>query len=107
MKLVVIALLLALPALACYVPKSGEVIATSVTFCPDVFYLSAPIVISGDDFVVNCNGAVLAGLKSDVGVRVNRAINVTVANCSIVGHGKGIVMQNSSKVLLLDNHLVR
>ena len=100
-------LLLALPALACYVPTDGEVLATSVTFCPDVLYLRSPIVISGDDFVVDCNGAVLTGLKSDVGVRVIRATNVTVANCSVVGHGRGFVVQNSSDVLLLDNNLVR
>ena len=100
-------LLLTPIVLACVVPQDGMKIGKSADFCTDVFYLNNGVVISGNDIVINCNGAVLKSWSGGRGITIENAVNVTVNSCRILNYNVGFFVKNSSKVFLNDNHLVK
>lgn len=100
-------LLLAPAVLACIVPQNGMKIDKSVDFCTDVFYLDKGIFISGDDIVINCNGAVLKSWSGGRGISIDDSKNITINGCRILNYNIGIFVENSTRVFLNDNHLVK
>ena len=107
MKYVVILLVLMPSVLACIVPSDGMRISGATTLCADVYYLNKGLIVSGNNFVLDCAGAVLKSWKSGKGVTVEFANNVTVTGCRIVNYYTGFYVRNSTNVYLIDNHLVR
>jgi len=107
MKLVWALLLLAPIALGCVVPRDGMVFSSAAQLCADVFYLDHGIVLTGSDFVLDCNGAVLKGWNGGKAVSIERASNVTVRGCRLVGYDAGFEVRNSTRIFLEDNHLVK
>ncbi|MBW2970130.1 hypothetical protein KY309_02525 [Candidatus Woesearchaeota archaeon] len=100
--------LLVMPvALACVSPGDGALFDSSVDLCTDVFYLDHGIFVSGSNIVVNCNGAVLKSWSGGRGITITDSANVTVIGCRLVNYDVGFFVENSSKVFLNDNHLVK
>jgi len=99
--------LLAPTVLACVVPQNGMVIDYSVQFCSDVYYFNQGISISGDNILVDCDGAVLKSWTGGKGISIEHSSNITVTGCRLVSYDKGFYVRNSTKVFLEDNHLVK
>ncbi len=102
-----IVLLLIPSVLACVVPEDGLLIDESVEFCTDVYYVSDGIVVSGNDISINCNGAVLKSWSGGRGISIIESSNITISGCRLMHYNIGVYVENSTKVFLNDNHLVK
>lgn len=100
-------LLVAPVVLACVSPGDGVLFDSSADLCTDVFYLDHGIFISGSNIVINCNGAVLKSWSGGRGITISDSVNVTVIGCRVVNYDVGFFVENSSRVFLNDNHLVK
>lgn len=105
---VLILLLLLLPiALAdCHEPTNLERINSSVTLCNDVFYLNNGINLEGNNVTLDCAGAIIQGKYKGAGITIEGK-DITVKNCRILNYDTAFLATNSSRVFLLDNHLIR
>lgn len=93
--------------LACVVPEDGMVVDRSMQFCSDVYFFDKGITVTGENVMLDCNGAVLNSWNGGRGVVVEHAVNVTVERCRIVNYNVGMVVRNGTRVFLDDNHLLR
>lgn len=107
MKYIVMLLVLMPGILACVVPSDGMQIRGNTQLCTDVYYLNKGISLSGKNFVLDCQGAVLKSWKSGKGISIENAQNVTVTGCRILHYYTGIYVGNSNNIYLLNNHLVQ
>lgn len=110
MRYVVLVVLLAsIVHASCYSPGDGELINASVMFCSDTFDALNGITISGRDFVVDCNTAVIRGIKgqSNNGLIIKDARNVTVTDCNVVTFENGMLLENVSKSMIVGNNLLK
>jgi len=82
-------------------------LTNSTQVCNDVFYIDQGIVISEPNITVDCAGAILQGKYRGSAFYISGTENVVVKNCRIVNYDSAFLVDNSSQVFLLDNHLVR
>jgi len=103
---ILLLVLLAPAVLACVVPEDGMLIDQSMQFCNDVFYVNN-ISVSGDNINIDCNSAVLKSWTGGTGILIENSANITVSGCRIVNYDTGFQVENSTRVFLDDNHLIR
>lgn len=92
---------------ACIVPKDGMLIENSAQFCPEVYYLNKGMSVSGNNITIDCNGAVLKSWSGGKGFSIEHSNNVTIKDCRIVNYNTAFYARNSSRIFLLDNHLIK
>lgn len=102
-----VALLLAPGVFACVAPSEGLRVDSSLDICNGVYFFKKGPVVSGNNILIDCNGAVFSGLVGYQGVTIQNSRNVTVQNCKLHGYERGFSVKNSSGVVLIDNNLVR
>lgn len=98
--------LLSTSVFACVTPIDGDVFDSSVTFCNDVFYLDQGISVQGDNVTLDCSGAIIRGSYRGAGIEV-QGDGVQVSDCRILNYETAFLVRNSSRVKLVDNHLIR
>ncbi|PIN74487.1 hypothetical protein COV18_07585 [Candidatus Woesearchaeota archaeon CG10_big_fil_rev_8_21_14_0_10_37_12] len=92
---------------ACIVPEDGMLIDKSVEFCTGVYYFDSGIKVSGENIKVDCAGSVLKSWSFGKGISIEHAKNVTVHECRLLSYKYGFYVRNSSRVFLIDNHLLK
>jgi len=94
---------------ACYAPSDGELINVSRVLCSDTFDAPNGILVSGNDFLVDCNTAVIRGVKgsSNIGLAVKNARNVTIKDCNVVTFENGMLLENVSHSRIIGNNLLK
>ncbi len=103
-----IVLLLLVPSvLACVVPIDNMKISQSTELCTGVYYLNNGIKLAESNISLDCSGAVLKSWNKGKGISIEHVENVTVKKCRVLHYQTGIYVRNSTRVFLLDNHLIR
>ncbi len=82
-------------ALACVIPTDDMVITGSVTLCPGIYEITdvgtvGVLQVTGDNAVLDCNGATLMGTGSGVGVSSVGTTGIQIKQCKIKGFQTGI-----------------
>jgi len=102
--------LILLPAVfACESLTDGMLIDKSIQLCSDTYDVPNGVVIRGDNLRVDCGTAVLRGVsgESEIGVRLENAVNVTLERCNILTFNQGLYMKNVSFSTIRDNAFLK
>lgn len=100
-------LLLAPFTFACDNPV--DYINESMTFCSDTFDFPEGITVTGKDFKIDCNTAVIRGDKgrSDFGFYVVNATNISIENCNVLTFKNGMILSNVLHSRIINNNLIK
>lgn len=87
----------------------GSVITSSTTLCSDTYDLPNGITLTGKDFVFDCNTAVLRGDmgRSEIGIMMVNATNITLRNCNIVTFNQALFLHNVTRSLIEKNGFLK
>jgi len=96
-------------AAACIEPIDSQTFSSDVVFCSSTFDVPSGLTITGRDFTVDCGTAVLRGNagKSEIGLRVENADNVTIKNCNILTFDQGMYVKNVTSSLIVHNAFLK
>jgi len=107
----IIILLLIVPAVfaQCLDPADGMTIDKSINFCGDVYDIPNGITITGNNIVVDCNGAILRGnaWESQIGLRIENSDSVTLRNCNILTFDQALLLKNVTNSLIEQNSFLK
>jgi parallel beta-helix repeat protein len=88
--------------------QPGMVITRSVRVVPKTYRLSGPpIIVRGDNIVVDFRGATLEGSAADTAIRVEAGRNVRLLGARIHGYKVGILARGTQQLVLENNDLSR
>ncbi|PIN74488.1 hypothetical protein COV18_07590 [Candidatus Woesearchaeota archaeon CG10_big_fil_rev_8_21_14_0_10_37_12] len=110
MKWFLLIILLSSVAFAeCIFPMSGLTIDKNTEVCNGVYDVPGGLIINTSNVLLNCNGAIFRGTKgrSEVGLRVEKAENVTVKNCQILTFNQGLFLKEVKHSLFEGNSLLK
>src|SRR3990167_1145806 len=112
MKGVVIFFILLLAATAvsaqCEKAAAGLLIDKTIKLCSQNYIFSEGMKIGADNIVVDCSGAVIQGTITNGkfagnGLTIDSKKNVTVLGCHFVNWEKGIMIKESSSIIVNGN----
>ncbi len=100
----------------CVVPYDNMIVNESTVLCPGVYAIKdegyqAVIRVTGDNLVLDCNGAVLDGISggiysSQMGYGIlSFGENVTIKNCKVINFQYGIVVSHQENNIVFNNRL--
>jgi parallel beta-helix repeat protein len=88
--------------------QPGMVITRSVRVVPKTYRFSGPpIIVRGDNIVVDFRGATLEGSAADTAIRVEAGRNVRLLGARIHGYKVGILARGTQQLVLENNDLSR
>ncbi|HLC72554.1 MAG TPA: NosD domain-containing protein [Candidatus Nanoarchaeia archaeon] len=92
-----------------YLPRlvDGCAVETSITLQPNTYSLPHGIAFTADNLHLDCNGAVLEDAtqsNSAPGMTLFNRHNITISNCFLQSFNKGIFIQNSRNIRILNSH---
>jgi parallel beta-helix repeat protein len=88
--------------------QPGMVITRSVQVVPKTYRFSGPpIIVRGDNIVVDFRGATLEGSAADTAIRVEAGRNVRLLGARIHGYKVGILARGTQQLVLENNDLSR
>ena len=64
------------------------------------------MLVSGNNITINCKGTVLKSWSGGTGIKIENSENVTVKSCRFVSYDTAFYARNSTRLLLVDNHLL-
>lgn len=76
-----------------FTPDDGCTVSKNTVLLPGTYPLSKGISITGDNLALDCNGAVLLGNGTGVGIKVyGQKSNITLKNCNFLNLSKGVLL---------------
>ncbi len=99
----------ATPAAECgSAPTDGCTITTNTTFNPGTYTVQNGIKINGSNIVLNCNGAILDGLNSDLAslLWVLPGNNIEIKNCKIRNNNRPAIYAKLVNNLNINNNII-
>jgi parallel beta-helix repeat protein len=98
----------------CTIPTDDLLVTTSISLCPGTYYGNDSktyigfIRANANNININCDGAIIInnGGLYNRGIHGQGLSNVTIANCTLVGFDKGISIDASTGITLMDDVLI-
>ncbi|MCK4367130.1 MAG: right-handed parallel beta-helix repeat-containing protein [Thermoplasmata archaeon] len=91
-------------------PGDDMYIDTNTMLWPDIYNIDDPgqdgvLIINASDIVLDCNGATLDGMGMGIGIYNPGFDNVTIRNCIVANYKHGILVEDASDNVIINNTL--